>query len=165
MFELKPLHRDAIPGALAKAERYRLLNEPWQAESICQDVLRVDPENQAALVTLILSLTDQFHQGLSAQEARDVVPRLRDEYERAYYSGVICERRAKTLLEQGRQGSAPVVYESFREAMDWYAKAEAMRPPANDDAILRWNTCVRFLARHPHLKPAVMERGEPVMLE
>ncbi len=27
MFELKPLSRDAIAGALAKAERYRLLNE------------------------------------------------------------------------------------------------------------------------------------------
>jgi hypothetical protein len=165
MHELKPLHRDAIPAALAKAERYRLLNEPWQAESICQDVLRVDPENQTALVTLILALTDQFHQGLSVQEARDVIPRLRDDYEQAYYSGVICERRAKTLLEQGRQGSSHVVYDSFCEAMEWYAKAETIRPPANDDAILRWNTCVRFLARHPHLKPAVKEPMEPVMLE
>jgi tetratricopeptide (TPR) repeat protein len=165
LLELKPLHKDAIPAALAKAERYRLLNEAWQAESICQDVLRVDPENQTALVTLILALTDQFHQGLSVQEARDVIPRLRDPYERAYYSGVICERRAKTVLEQGRQGSAHTVYESFREAMDWYEKAEAIRPPANDDAILRWNTCARFLARYPHVKPAAEERAEPVMLE
>ena len=137
----------------------------WQAESICQDVLRVDAENQAALVTLILALTDQFHQGVSVQEARDVVPRLHDEYERADYSGVISERRAKTVLEQGRQGSAHVVYESFREAMNWYEKAEAIRPPANDDAILRWNTCARFLERYPHLKPAAKERPEPVMLE
>jgi hypothetical protein len=165
MFELKPLRRDAVPAALARAERYRLLNEPWQAESICQDVLRIDPDNQSALVTLILALTDQFHHGVSVQEARDVIPRLRDEYDRAYYSGVICERRAKTLLEQGRQGSAHIVYESFREAMGWYEKAEAIRPPANDDAILRWNTCVRFLARYPHVKPAVAERAEPVMLE
>ena len=165
MLELKPLHRDAIPAALAKAERYRLLNEPWQAESICQDVLRVEPENQTALVTLILALTDQFHHGVSVQEARDVIPRLHEEYERAYYSGVICERRAKTLLEQGRQGSAPIVYESFREAMNWYEKAEAIRPPANDDAILRWNTCARFLARYPHVKPAPEERAEPIMLE
>lgn len=165
MFELKPLHRDAIPAALARAERYRLLNEPWQAESICQDVLRIDPENQTAVLTLILALTDQFHQGVSVQEARDVVPRLRDDYERAYYSGVICERWAKTLLEQGRQGSAHIVYESFREAMSWYEKAEAIRPPANDDAILRWNACARFLARYPQVKPAVVERAEPTMLE
>lgn len=165
MLELKPLHKDAIPAALTKAERYRLLNEPWQAESICQDVLQVDPDNQAALITLVLALTDQFHHGVSVQEARDLIPRLRDEYERAYYSGVICERRAKALLEQGRQGSAHVVYSAFRDAMYWYEKAEAIRPPANDDAILRWNTCARFLARHPNLKPAVEERTEPVMLE
>jgi tetratricopeptide (TPR) repeat protein len=165
MLQLKPLRRDAIPAALAKAERYRLLNEAWQAESICQDVLRVDPENQTALVMLILALTDQFHQGMPVQEARDVVPRLHDEYERAYYSGVICERRAKAVLEQGRQGSGHIVYESLREAMNWYEKAEAIRPPANDDAILRWNTCARFFERYPHLKPAAEERAEPVMLE
>jgi tetratricopeptide (TPR) repeat protein len=165
MLQLKPLHRDAIPAALAKAERYRLLNEAWQAESICQDVLQVDPENQTALVTLILALTDQFHHGVAVQEARDVIPRLHDEYERAYYSGVICERRAKAVLEQGRQGSGHAVYESLREAMNWYEKAEAIRPPANDDAILRWNTCARFLERYPHLKPAPEERTEPVMLE
>ena len=36
---LKPLHKDAIKGALAKAERYRLLNEPAEAESICLDAV------------------------------------------------------------------------------------------------------------------------------
>lgn len=165
MLELKPLSVEGIPRALAKAERYRLLNEPWQADSICQDVLRVDPENQAALVTRVLALTDQFDRGISAQEARDVVSSLHDAYERAYYSGVVCERRAKSLLEQSRQGSAPIVYQFFREAMSWYEKAEAIRPPANDDAILRWNTCARFLARYPHLQPAEEERSEPLLLE
>lgn len=165
MLELKPLSTDGIPRALAKAERYRLLNEPWQADSICQDVLRVDPENQAALVTRILALTDQFDRDVSVQEARDVVSHLDGEYERAYYSGVICERRGKTLLEQSHKGSAPAVYGFFCEAMSWYEKAEAIRPPANDDAILRWNTCARFLARYPHLKPVEEERPEPLMLE
>jgi len=42
MFDLKPLSKNAIPAALAKAERYRLLNEPMQAASICEDVLRVE---------------------------------------------------------------------------------------------------------------------------
>ena len=54
MFELKPLSKNAIPAALAKAERYRLLNEPMQAASICEDVLRVEPDNAAARVALIL---------------------------------------------------------------------------------------------------------------
>ena len=38
-----------MPAALEKALRYRLLNEPVEAESICRDVLEVDPDNQAAL--------------------------------------------------------------------------------------------------------------------
>ena len=48
MFDLKPLSKDAIESALAKAERHRFLNEPDEAESICLDVLEVDPDNQPA---------------------------------------------------------------------------------------------------------------------
>jgi len=42
MYELKRLTKEAVPRALEKAERYRLLNEPTEAESICQDILRVE---------------------------------------------------------------------------------------------------------------------------
>lgn len=163
--ELKSLHKDAIPSALAKAERYRLLHEPWQSESICQDVLRVDPENQAALVILLLALTDQFGQAYKVQEAREVIPRLKDEYERAYYSGIIFERRAHAMFHQSRHGSGAAIYDWLREAMSFYEKAEAIRPPANDDALLRWNTCARFLMRNPHLQPSPRERTEPIMSE
>ena len=163
--ELKSLHKDAIPSALAKAERYRLLHEPWQSESICQDVLRVDSENQAALVTLLLALTDQFGQAYKVHEAKEVIPRLKDEYERAYYSGIISERRAQALLHQSRHATGSAIYDWLREAMDFYAKAEAIRPPANDDALLRWNTCARLLMRHPHLQPATEQYTEPIMSE
>jgi len=163
--ELKSLHKDAIPSALAKAERYRLLHEPWQSESICQDVLRVDPENQPALVTLLLALTDQFGQAFKVQEAKDVVPRLKDEYERFYYSGIISERRAQALLDQSRHATGSAIYDWLREAMECYEKAEAVRPPANDDALLRWNTCARLLMRNPHLQPGPRERSEPIMSE
>jgi hypothetical protein len=163
--ELKSLHRDAIPSALSKAERYRLLHEPWQSESICQDVLRVDPENQAALVTLLLALTDQFGQAFKVHEAKEVVPRLRDEYERFYYAGIISERRAQALLHQSRHASGSAIYDWLREAMEFYEKAESVRPPANDDALLRWNTCARLLMRNPHLKPGPQERTEPIMSE
>ena len=54
MFKLKPLHPNAVPAALAKAERYRLLNEPLEAESICRDILRLEPDNHAALVVWVL---------------------------------------------------------------------------------------------------------------
>jgi hypothetical protein len=148
--QLKPITREGIPAALQKAERYRLLNESSAAESICLDVLEIDPTNQEALVMLVLSITDQFGEELAegVYRAREVLPRLTDEYERAYYAGIICERRANAQLHRGALGSAEVASEWFHEAMTWYEKAERMRPPSNDEAILRWNTCARMLAKH-----------------
>ena len=110
MSDFKPISRDAIPLALDKAERYRLLNEPAQAESICLDVLVVDPENQQALVMLLLSLTDQFRTGPTEcfRQAQAVVPKLHGEYERLYYSGLILERRGQATAIQGGPGSARV---------------------------------------------------------
>ena len=138
MRELKPLSRDAVDAALSKAERYRLLNEPHEAESICLDVLEVDPDNQPAHITLLLSLTDQFGEVSAAhQHAREALAGLRSEYDRAYYA----------------------------EAMRHYERAEALRPAHNDDALLRWNACVRFLSRHPHLRPSTEDRPELEMLE
>lgn len=159
-FELKILSIEAIPRALEKAERYRLLNEPAEAESICLDVLRIDPENQRALVTLLLALSDQFHVTGAAQAARDLLPRLHSEYERAYYAGIISERRAKARLHQGVQGCEVAAHDWFREAMTWYEQAQALRPPENDDATLRWNTCARILMRNPRLVPQREERIE-----
>ena len=97
MFELKSLTREAIPAALEKAHRYRLLNEPEQAESICQDVLRVEPDNQEALATLILALTDRFWgpRPVPPKAARELLPRLTGAYEREYYAGIVDEREGK----------------------------------------------------------------------
>jgi hypothetical protein len=147
---LKPITHEGIPAALQKAERYRLLNDSSAAESICLDILEIEPENQSALVTLLLSITDQFVEELSdgVHRARDVLPRLKDEYKRAYYAGIICERRAKAHLHRSALGAADVAIEWFHEAMTWYERAEAVRPAGNDEAILRWNTCVRMLGRH-----------------
>ena len=96
------------------------------------------------------SFTDQFLEELAdnVRRARDVLPRLTDEYERVYYTGIIIERRARAQLHRGALGSADVASEGFREAMRWYERAEGMRPSGNDEAILRWNTCARLLGRH-----------------
>jgi hypothetical protein len=161
VFEPKRLSPEAIPRALEKAERYRLLNEPAQAESICQDILALEPDNQAALVMWLLALTDQFEHGLAVKEAREILPRLADPYERAYYEGLVCERQAKARLEHGGPGSGFAAYEWLRDAMGWYEKAEELRPPGNDDAMLRWNTCARMLDRNPHLAPSPRESLEP----
>ena len=158
-FQPKPITKDAIPAALQKAERYRVINDPSSAESICLDVLAASPDNQQALVVLLLAITDQFDaaptQGV--RRAREVLPRLQDEYKRAYYAGIICERCAKAQLRAAAPRSGEMAYQWLREAMSWYEKAESQRPPGNDEAILRWNTCGRLLARYPQLKPGSEE--------
>ncbi|MDA0837967.1 MAG: hypothetical protein O3B01_15810 [Planctomycetota bacterium] len=164
-FELKSLHPDAIPAALEKARQYRVLNEPGEAESICLDILVAQPENDEARIVLLLALTDQFGSQLSTKflEAKGLLERLSDEYERAYYSGVINERRAKAHLYRASPGSSHVAYEWFVEAMQEFEKAESVRPAGNDDAILRWNTCARFIMTRG-LEPSPEERVQ-MMLE
>jgi tetratricopeptide (TPR) repeat protein len=155
-FELKRITRDGLEAATQRAEHYRLLNQPELAESICHDVLALDPGNQRALVALILALTDQFGAGRSsAKQAREHVDRLKDEYQRTYYAGVISERQARALL--GRGPAAAFAYDGFREAMEWFEKAAMIRPAGNDDALLRWNTCARTI-RDRNLRPRPDER-------
>src|SRR5258706_11502989 len=163
MFDLKPISREAIPEALSKAERYRLLNEPWQAESICLDILHVEPGHQQALVLLLLSLTDQFGKGVSTARPREVLTHLHGDYERAYYTGIVHKRWAESLLRKDTPGAGFTAYQSLREAIECYEKAEALRPSLNDDSILRWNTCARILMRNPELRPRGEEQFEPVL--
>ena len=168
MFELKPLSKDAIPAALAKAERYRLLNEGEMAESICQDILLADPRDQRALVTMILAITDQFREHRLAgnvARARDLVAQLEDEYERLYYEGIICERRGRAHLAQGRQGSGFLAYDWLKAAMGLFERANEKSPTGNDEAVLRWNACARVLMRHPELEPHEEQRESGIQSE
>lgn len=146
MFELKPLHNDAIPAALEKANRYRLLNEPGAAESIYLDILAIDPDNQEALKNIVLAMSDRFGKDYAVGDARvtEYLTRIRDDYSRTYYTGIMYERRAKAELARG----GVAAYELFRQAMDCFETAEAMRPAGNDDAILRWNGCARIIVRN-----------------
>ena len=143
-FELKRISVDGVDAAISRPERYRLLNQPVQARSICHDVLAVDPDNQRALVVLVLAITDEFKSGASSTEqAKGYVSKLTDEYERRYYTGIVTERRARALLTKGP--SAVFAYDVFRDAMEWFEKAAIVRPEGNDDATLRWNACVRTI--------------------
>lgn len=164
-FDLKPISREAIPEALQKAELYRLLNEPAQAESICQDVVAVDPGNQQALIMLLLAITDQFGAGGSVPRAREVLRRIVSPYDKAYYGGVIWERQARAQLRKSSPNSAFAAYDEFLSAMDCYAQAEAARPPGNDDSILRWNCCARTLMQNQNLRPRPDETFEAVQGE
>jgi hypothetical protein len=155
MFDIKPLSLVAIPAALEKARCYRFLNEPVEAESICLDILAADPGHQQALITLILALTDQFGSELSRPfaKARELIQRLEDDYNRDYYQGIICERRAKAHLDRGAPGSGHIAYDWFRQAMQAFEKAIEKRLAGNDDAILRWNACARMIMRQPEMVP------------
>jgi tetratricopeptide (TPR) repeat protein len=166
MFELKTLSPEAVGRSLEKAERYRLLNEPEEAESICLDVLTIAPDNRQALVTLLLALTDQFPQAPAdaIRRAQELIPRFDGEYDRAYYSGIICERRANARLAGQASGSQTVAYDLYRQAMRWYERAEELAPYGNEDALLRWNSCARQIMRHK-LAPAVEDAREPILSE
>jgi hypothetical protein len=160
LFDLKPLTSDGVPAAIKRAEHYRLLGQPEQAESICLDVLEVEPDSQQALVLAILAITDQFTTSGSPglRRARGYLEQLTDEYQRSYYAGIVSERAARAALTRalGRK----TTYHGFREAMDWFEKAARVRPAGNDDAILRWNACVRTIRRHKlRPEPEVGELG------
>ena len=166
MFALKPISRDSLDGALAKAERYRLLNEPSEAESICRDILEVAPANREARISLILALTDEFPRDDRAfASSMAETASLESTYDRAYYAGIAWERRAKALHDAGRPGASGRVYEWIVKALELFEEAERLRPAGNDDSILRWNACVRFLERHKSLKPATEDVKEPILSE
>ncbi len=147
MFTPKPISRATVEAAFAKAERYRLLNEPREAESISLDILATTPGDQRALVMLLLSITDQFKDDLlhNLRRAQALLERLDGEYARHYYTGIITERWAKVLMDNDIACKDRRVHDGFKEAMGWYEKAEAVRPPDNEDSILRWNACGRIV--------------------
>ena len=164
-FNLKSISTEGVPKALEKAERYRLLNEPSLAESICLDILAILPKHQEALVSLLLARTDQFDGGVTLKSAQEVLLRIEGEYERAYYAGIIWERQGHAHLRQGGPGSSANTYHALREAMEHYERAEALRPPANDDAILRWNACARVIMRSPEIRPLTEAEVQPITSE
>jgi tetratricopeptide (TPR) repeat protein len=144
-YKLKRISRAGIDEAIAKAELYRSLNEPEEAESICRDILMIEPDHRFALRLLGLALTDQFNGNGSDRygETEGIFQRLEDPYERLYYMGILYERRAKAQLKSGRAPAA--VLPIFEQALCCFSEAERLRPQGNDDAILRWNRCVRLL--------------------
>lgn len=163
MHDLKPITRAGVPAALQKANRYRLLNDSPAAESICLDILAVDPSNAEALVTRVLAITDQFPgaPGEALARAQAAAEGLKDPYAYAYYHGIVCERWAKATLHRDVPDAGALAHEWVMKALEWYQRAESLRPEGNDDAILRWNTCVRLLHRHPTLRPREAEAYEP----
>jgi len=161
--DLKPITREGVPAALAKAQQYRLLNDSFAAESICLDILSVDPSNPEALKTHVLAITDQFPTGNESdrRRAEQAVAKLGDAYKVAYYAGVVCERWARGLLHRGQPHAQAMAAEWLDKALAHYATAEPLRPKGNDECLLRWNACVRILRGDPSIKPLEAEEWAP----
>jgi hypothetical protein len=150
IFELKPLSKEGIEASIGKAEHYRLLNQPRLAESICLDILLINPDNHKASIILLLALTDQFGDSFSktVNQALSIAKNLKDEYSRIYYTGIIYERQGATALKSGTPGSDFDAYEWYCDAMESFEKAAAINKGENNDPILRWNTCARIIMEH-----------------
>jgi tetratricopeptide (TPR) repeat protein len=150
MYQLKRLEHRNLAAAIEKAEQYRALNEPEEAESICRDVLDADPLHQAAIRILGLALTDEFQKTRikNFDEALRVFARLTSEYERVYFTGIAWERAGKAHLELGEHHNA---LSCFEHALEHYEEAERIGPKDTPDPVLRWNRCVRVLKEHPEL--------------
>ena len=149
--EFKIISKSGITEALTKVQHYRYLNQAEEAESICRDILAADPENQMALRQLGLAITDQFTGQNSDRfnEAHSSFEQLTNAYERSYYLGIVNERRAKAQLQAGHHSHT--LRTSFENALRYFEEAEKVRPQGNDDAILRWNRCLRLMQGIPDL--------------
>lgn len=153
-FELKSISVNSIPEALAKVERYRLLNEPVLAESICLDVLAIVPDHQQALISLLLARTDQFDSNPQPRGAQEVLAQIHGDYEQAYYAGIIWERLGNTRIRHHDRRAGTSAYHALQDAMGYYERAIHLAPAGNDDAVLRWNTCARQIMKNPHIHPS-----------
>ena len=158
-FELKSISEESIPEALAKVERYRLLNEPVLAESICLDVLAIRPDHPQALISLLLARTDQFHSNAQPKDALEVLARITGDYEQVYYAGIISERLAHARIGQGDPGARISAYRALQDAMNHYERAMKLAPHGNDEAVLRWNTCARTIMQNRDIQP--LEDDDP----
>jgi tetratricopeptide (TPR) repeat protein len=150
--QFKTISRNAVEEALSKVQHYRYLNQAEEAESICRDILAVDPENQMAWRQLGLAITDQFTGAASDRhrEAEECFEKLTSEYERWYYLGILYERRAKAQIRAGQLAHSLIT--SFQNALHCFEEAEKVRPQGNDDALLRWNRCLRLMKGLPELR-------------
>src|SRR5262249_36960706 len=125
---------------------FHVIQHMWgEAVPIGHCIQAHEPNHQVARPLLRLAITDQFTGDTSDRyaEASRAFEALTSDYERAYYCGILEERKAKAQLRAGRPPHT--VTPTFEDAMRLFEEAEKIRPPDNDDAILRGKRCVRLL--------------------
>ena len=140
-----------------------MLNEPGEAESICLDILETDPENQPALITLLLALTDRFSKGYGVSDtqanhcSRGSRANTSAPTTRGFWPSAGPRRNSR------RDTPGPVITPTMIVRSDAAVReGRNVRPPGNDDALLRWNTCARMMAKNK-LAARDEDRTEPVL--
>ena len=78
-------------------------------------------------------------------EAKELCQNLESDYEKVYYRGIISERYGKVALKRSTPRAKYIAYEHYRDAMIFFEKAQEIHPEGNQDAVLRWNACVRAI--------------------
>ena len=152
--ELKTLGADQVSSALAAAEQCRAGGEAETAESICTDILEVDPGNARAIELLLWSRVDLLGEGRygGVERAQEALALVQSDFERHYLEGVICEQQARFLIGKRGRHSSRVAYDWFRHAMDAFEEAARIAPD-RPEASLRWNACLRSIERDRHCAP------------
>ncbi len=144
------IHKNTINSALDKAKQYRLLLEPELAVSICLDIFNIDKKHQETIIVYILALSDNLSKQKNDTKIFDAIKLLTSEYHKKYYTGIYHERKALSLMKGNM--SASFAYNLFTKAMDFYKQAIEISADDNDDAILRYNSCIRII-QHNRLSP------------
>ena len=147
MFELKRLTAAGIPAALEKAEQYRLLNQPWAAESICWDTYAaVDPTHQHALRTRLLAQTDQLGSDMGA--VRRCAPKrlavdslMRTSVHIMPASSASVSRRRHWNIARLAPGTPPMT--NCAKRWSGTTRPRPSGSAGDDDAILRWRLPAR----------------------
>ncbi len=129
---LKPISREGIPEAISKAELYRNLNEPGEAESICRDILAADAENQTAFRLLGLSTTNTsafttpgfFMSGKRKLNWPPGVRRIRSRH---------CSRKPSPTLKRRKRSGRTEMTTQFCVGTGAYAFCRAGQSPIGKD--------------------------------
>ena len=148
----------------AELARHGFIASPTSRSAQAADILATDPDNQGAIILLLLSLSDQFTDNIpeNLDKAWSLLPRLKDDYLQAYYQGLLFERQARVYMRRASPGSGFSAYDLFCDAMRLYEKAARVRPPGNDEALLRWNTCARTIMSS-RLQPRPIDDFRPML--
>ena len=152
--DFKNLESADLDAALAAAQASWAELRAEETESICLDILELDPNHRSTLDLLLRCRIELLKKGLpqSVARAQELIPQLDSDFDQAFYSGMIREAQARYLLEKRGRATSGVAYSWFRHAMDDFAAASNL-DAGRVEPKLHWNACLRTLENNPQCVP------------